>query len=86
MGWEVLKREITKKDLFFKCEGLSAKASIGHAFVAEVDRVVQALMEFYAGPSLARKKGAKGGDPQAFVKFFDKLNGFVPKCATSVTL
>ena len=81
--------EIARKEFFFKHEGLSAKASIGHAFVAEVQRVVNELKSFYAGPSLAKKKN-KGlvadGDPQAFVKFYDKLQGFVPKCATAVTL
>ena len=83
--WEALKREIARKEFFFKCEGLSAKASIGHAFVTEIERVVKELKEFYAGPSLARKGGEKGGDPQAFEKFFDKFSGFMRKCATAVT-
>ena len=45
------------------------------------------LKEFYTGPLTARKKGLViGGDPEAFVKFFDKFMGFVPRCATAVTL
>ena len=82
-----MKREIARKEFFFKCEGLSAKASIGHAFVGEVERVRNELKEFYTGPATWNKKGRLvGGDPDAFVKFFDKLRGFVPKCATAVTL
>ena len=84
-----MKREIARKEFFFKCQGLAAKASIGHAFVGEIERVVNELKDHYAGPSLAKKKSkglVAGGDPQAFVKFFDKFQGFVPKCATSVTL
>ena len=89
VGWDPLKREIARKELFFKCQGLAAKASIGHAFVGEIARVVNELKDHYAGPSLAKKKGkgfVAGGDPQAFVKFFDHFQGFVPKCATAVTL
>ena len=83
-----MKREIDRKEFVFKCQGLAVKASIGHAFVGEIARVVNELKDHYAGPSLAKKsKGfVAGGDPQAFVKFFDKLQGFVPKCATAVTL
>ena len=76
-----------EEGFFFKCQGLSAKASIGHAFVAEIERLVKELKEFYEGPSSAKKKGlVAGGDPEAFAKFVDKFNGFVPKCATAVTL
>ena len=87
VGWEALKKEIVRKEFFFKCEGLSTRASIGHAFVGEVDRVRKELKECYTGPSTWNKKGGLvGGDPEAFVKFFDKFNGFVPKCAMAVTL
>ena len=89
VGWEGLKKEIARKEFFFKCEGLSARASIGHAFVGEVDRVVKELKEFYTGPATWNKKAKArlvGGDPDAFVKFFDKFRGFVPACATAVTL
>ena len=84
-----MKKEIARKEFFFKCEGLSARASIGHAFVGEVDRVVKELKEFYTGPATWNKKAKArlvGGDPDAFVKFFDKFRGFVPACATAVTL
>ena len=90
VGWEALKREIARKEFFFKCQGLPSHASIGHAFVEEINRVVKALKDFYEGPSLSKKKKSKGlaadGDPQAFVKFFDKFQGFVPRNATAVTL
>ena len=86
MQWETLKKEIAKPKFFLNAVGLKATASIGHAFVAEVDRVVQELAEFYGGPSLAKKKGKVGGNPGAFLKFFDKFQGFLPKCATAVTL
>ena len=87
--WDSLKREIARKDLFFKCEGLSAKASIGHAFVPEIHRVVKELKDFYEGPARAQKKSTglvAHGDPQAFAKFFDKFQGFLPKCAARVRL
>ena len=54
--WDSLKREIARKEVFFKCEGLSAKASIGHAFVPEIHRVVKELKDFYEGPARAKKK------------------------------
>ena len=85
-SWDFLKGEIAKEKFFFKCVGLSAKASIGHAFVEEIDKVTKSLKEFYLGPSLPKKKGEKGGEPDGFVKFFDKFMSFVPKCATSVVL
>lgn len=85
VNWAVLKNEIAREKFFFKCEGLSAKASIGHVFVAEMERVVTELGMFYTGPSEARKK-RKGGDADAFCKFFDKFQGFMVKSATAVTL
>ena len=84
-----MKREIARKEFFFKCVGLGAKASIGHAFVGEIHRVVNELKGFYEGPSVAKSKSkglAADGDPQAFAKFFDKFQGFVPRCATAVML
>ena len=85
--WEGLKKEIARKQFFFKAQGLSGRASIGHAFVGEVDRVVKELKEHYTGPATWNKKAKLvGGDPDAFVKFFDKFQGFVPRCATAVTL
>ena len=79
--------EIARKEFLFKCEGLSARVSIGHAFVGEVDRVKRELKEFYTGPATWSKKDRLvGGDVDAFVKFYDKFRGFVPKCATAVTL
>ena len=45
------------------------------------------LKEFYTGPATwSRKDRLVGGDVEAFVKFYDKFRGFVPKCATAVTL
>ena len=89
VGWDGMKREIARKEFFLRCVGLSSKGSIGHAFVAEIHRVVTELKAFYEGPSSEKKK-SKGlvadGDPQAFAKFFDKFHGFVKKCATSVSL
>ena len=35
---------------------------------------------------MPKKKGSKGGDPKAFVSFYDRLNGIVPKCATAVVM
>ena len=86
VGWAALKNEIARERFFFKCEGLSAKASIGHVFVAEIDRVVKELSECYTGPSAAGKKVLKGGDPDAFRRFYDKFQGFMVKSATAVTL
>ena len=51
--------------------------------------MVKELKEFYTGPATWNKMAKArlvGGDPDAFVKFFDKFQGFVPACATAVTL
>ena len=68
-SWEVLKGEIASAQFFLKSVGLSAKASIGHAFVEEVDNVTKSMKELYSGLSLPKRKGKTGGDSDAFVMF-----------------
>ena len=58
--WKFLKGEIAKGRFFLKCVGLTGKgASIGHAFVNEVDEVVKSLKEFYGGLRCQRRRGPR---------------------------
>ena len=58
----------------------------GHEFISLVNGVLQRLGVHYTGKSQWNKEGDTEGDPQAFAKFFRRLERAVPKPSSAVTL
>ena len=58
----------------------------GHAFIELVNGVLERLGSYYSGVSKFNKADATGGDPEAFAKFFRKIEKQVPISTSSATL
>jgi hypothetical protein len=59
---------------------------VGPVFIETIRGVQKALAEHFGAPTQWNKDGKKGGDQQAFVKFFRRMRQALPKPATEVCM
>ena len=71
---------------YHKAKKLKIACNIGAMFIDEINMVLEKLVEHYSGRSKYNADGKKGGDPEAFNRFFHEMSTSFPWAATSATL
>ena len=71
---------------YHKAKKLKIDCNIGAMFINEINMALEKLVEHYSGKSKYNADGKKGGDPEAFNRFFHETATSFPWAATSATL